>query len=86
MPGATRRNRHGDTPPPHTGSSEAEVLRGFLDHLRGSLAAQVDGAPESQVRAVGVPSGTNLLGLPGPLDLLGPPDPRGPASLVTQAQ
>jgi hypothetical protein len=57
------RKRRSDTPPPRTGSSEAEVLRGFLDYLRASIAAKVDGAPEPQVRTVAVPSGTNLLGL-----------------------
>jgi hypothetical protein len=55
--------RRRDTPPPKTGSSEAEVLRGFLDYLRASIAAKVEGAPEPQVRTPGVPSGTNLLGL-----------------------
>ncbi|TDD93805.1 DinB family protein [Actinomadura rubrisoli] len=60
MPTTSRRR---DTPPPQTGSSEIEVLRGFLDYLRASIAAKVDGAPEPQVRTAGVPSGTNLLGL-----------------------
>ncbi|TDC55873.1 DinB family protein [Actinomadura sp. KC345] len=60
MPTAGRRR---DTPPPRTGGSETEVLRGFLDHLRTSIAAKVDGAPEPQVRTAAVPSGTNLLGL-----------------------
>ncbi|QWF79828.1 DinB family protein [Amycolatopsis sp. CA-230715] len=60
MPTKTRRR---DTPPPRTGSSETEVLRGFLDYLRTSIAAKVDGAPEPGVRTAGVPSGTNLLGL-----------------------
>ncbi|MBB5079029.1 DinB family protein [Nonomuraea endophytica] len=55
--------RRRDTPPPRTGGSETEVLRGFLDYLRTSIAAKVDGAPEPQVRTAGVPSGTNLLGL-----------------------
>ncbi|NGO68256.1 DinB family protein [Streptomyces boncukensis] len=59
----SRRARGGDTPPPRTGGSEAEVLRGFLDYLRDSVAAKVEGAPEPQVRTPGVPSGTNLLGL-----------------------
>jgi hypothetical protein len=59
MPATSRR----DTPPPRTGSGETEVLRGFLDYLRASIAAKVDGAPEPQVRTAGVPSGTNLLGL-----------------------
>jgi len=58
---ATKRRR--DTPPPRTGSSETEVLRGFLDYLRASITAKVDGAPEPRVRAAAVPSGTNLLGL-----------------------
>lgn len=59
MPTASRR----DTPPPRTGSSEIETLRGFLDYLRTSIAAKVDGASEPQVRTAAVPSGTNLLGL-----------------------
>ncbi|MEU7225608.1 DinB family protein [Streptomyces chrestomyceticus] len=63
MPSTTRPTHRGDTPPPRTGSSEAEVLRGFLDYLRTSIAAKVDGAPEPQVRTAAVPSGTNLLGL-----------------------
>ncbi|WP_424863849.1 DinB family protein [Streptomyces sp. MMS24-I29] len=63
MPSTTRRNRRRDTPPPRTGSNETEVLRGFLDYLRTSIAAKVDGAPEPQVRTAAVPSGTNLLGL-----------------------
>ncbi|MGW7289348.1 DinB family protein [Streptomyces sp. NPDC054847] len=67
MPSTTRRTRRRDTPPPRTGNSEAEVLRGFLDHLRTSIAAKVDGAPEPQVRTAAVPSGTNLLGLLGHL-------------------
>ncbi|WP_431904204.1 DinB family protein [Nonomuraea sp. bgisy101] len=63
MRSTTRRNRRGDTPPPRTGSSETEILRGFLDYLRTSIAAKVEGAPEPQVRTAAVPSGTNLLGL-----------------------
>ncbi|MFE6398392.1 DinB family protein [Streptomyces alboflavus] len=63
MPTTSRRPRRTDTPPPRTGSSEADVLRGFLDYLRTSMAAKVDGAPEPQVRTAAVPSGTNLLGL-----------------------
>ncbi|MEU4346077.1 DinB family protein [Streptomyces sp. NPDC023838] len=63
MPSTTRGDRRRDTPPPRTGSSETEVLRGFLDYLRTSVAAKVVGAPEPQVRAAAVPSGTNLLGL-----------------------
>ncbi|MFC7621774.1 DinB family protein [Microlunatus sp. GCM10028923] len=63
MPTTTRRARRRDTPPPRTGGSETEVLRGFLDYLRTSIAAKVDGAPEPEVRTAMVPSGTNLLGL-----------------------
>jgi hypothetical protein len=63
MPVSSRRGLRGDTPPPRTGGSEAEVLRGFLDYLRASVAAKVDGVPEPLVRTAGVPSGTNLLGL-----------------------
>lgn len=55
--------RRRDTPPPRTGSSETEVLRGFLDYLRTSVAAKVDGAPDPEAHAAAVPSGTNLLGL-----------------------
>ncbi|SFN29031.1 Protein of unknown function [Actinomadura madurae] len=63
MPSTTRGKRRGDTPPPRTGNDEAETLRGFLDYLRTSIAAKVEGAPEPQVRTAAVPSGTNLLGL-----------------------
>ncbi|WP_031465262.1 DinB family protein [Sciscionella sediminilitoris] len=55
--------RRRDTPPPRTGNSETETLRGFLDYLRTSIATKLDGAPEPQVREAAVPSGTNLLGL-----------------------
>ncbi|MFC7309224.1 DinB family protein [Streptomyces monticola] len=67
MPGTTRRNRRRDTPPPRTANSESEVLRGFLDYLRTSIAAKVEDAPEPQVRTAAVPTGTNLLGLLGHL-------------------
>lgn len=63
MSTASRRTRRGDTPPPRTGNSEIEVLRGFLDHLRNSISAKVEDAPDPQARTAGVPSGTNLLGL-----------------------
>lgn len=62
-PRRARRARRSDTPPPRTGNTEAEVLRGFLDYLRESVAAKVEGAPEPEVRTSAVPSGTNLLGL-----------------------
>ncbi len=32
-------DRRRDTPPPRTGTGEAETLRGFLDYLRTSVAA-----------------------------------------------
>jgi uncharacterized damage-inducible protein DinB len=50
-------------PPPATGGGERDVLLGFLDYLRESVAAKVAGVPEPQVRQPRVPSGTNLLGL-----------------------
>ena len=52
-----------DQPPPATGGSERDVLLGFLDYLRESVIAKIEGAPEPQVRTPGVQSGTNLLGL-----------------------
>lgn len=52
-----------DVPPPRTGPQEKEVLSGFLDYLRDSVAAKLDDAPEPEVRTPGVGSGTNLLGL-----------------------
>ncbi|MDX8146353.1 DinB family protein [Lentzea sp. BCCO 10_0061] len=55
--------RRRDQPPPRTGGSETEVLRGFLDYLRSCVSAKVEGAPEPHVRTAAVPSGTNLLGL-----------------------
>ncbi|GAB3434411.1 DinB family protein [Flindersiella endophytica] len=39
------------------------MLLGFLDYLRASVIAKLDGVPEPQLRTPGVPSGTNLLGL-----------------------
>ncbi len=52
-----------DTPPPSTGAGEKATLLGFLDYLRGAIAAKAEGVPDPQVRTVGVPSGTSLLGL-----------------------
>lgn len=52
-----------DTPPPRTGLAEKDVLVGFLDYLRTSAMAKVDGVAEPLVRTPGVASGTNLLGL-----------------------
>ncbi|GAA3165529.1 DinB family protein [Nonomuraea roseoviolacea] len=63
MPSTRRHDRRGDTPPPRTGGDESTTLRAFLDYLRASIAAKVEGAPEPQARAAAVPSGTNLLGL-----------------------
>ncbi|RSD17225.1 DinB family protein [Amycolatopsis eburnea] len=52
-----------DAGPPRTGPGEREVLLGFLDYLRASVIAKVEGVAEPAVRTPGVPSGTNLLGL-----------------------
>ncbi|MFG2003971.1 DinB family protein [Spirillospora sp. NPDC048911] len=49
--------------PPSTGPGEKDVLVGFLDYLRAAVAAKPEGVPETEARAPGVPSGTNLLGL-----------------------
>ncbi|MFI1485450.1 DinB family protein [Streptomyces sp. NPDC020747] len=57
------RSRAKDTGPPLTGADEKATLRGFLDHLRDSVADKVAGVPEPQVRTGQVPSGTSLLGL-----------------------
>ncbi|MBP0460234.1 DinB family protein [Streptomyces montanisoli] len=67
MPPQPAASRRTDTPPPRTANNEADVLRGFLDYLRSSIAAKVEGAPEPRVRTAEVPSGTNLLGLLGHL-------------------
>lgn len=55
--------RRKDTPPPSTGGSEKEVLVGFLDYLRASAVAKLDGVSEVDARAAAVPSGTSLLGV-----------------------
>ncbi|CDO30069.1 DinB family protein [Mycolicibacterium porcinum] len=59
----TGQRRRRDNPPPRTANTETEVLRGFLDYLRTSIAAKVDGAPEPMARSSPVASGTTLLGL-----------------------
>lgn len=59
--GPTRRRQ--DPPPPRTGPTEKDVLLGFLEYLRTSVASKVEDAPEPDVRRPGVASGTNLLGL-----------------------
>lgn len=55
--------RRSDTPPPRTGVSERDVLTAFLNYLREGAVAKLDDVPETEARAAGVPSGTNLLGL-----------------------
>jgi uncharacterized damage-inducible protein DinB len=55
--------RRGDAGPPAVGPDEREVLVGFLDYLRTSIAAKAEGLPDELVRRPGVPSGTNVLGL-----------------------
>ena len=42
--------RRRDVPPPRSGTGEKQVLAGFLDYPRESVAAKVDGAPEPDVR------------------------------------
>jgi hypothetical protein len=53
----------GHTRPARTAPDEKATLRGILDHLRDAIADRVADVPEPAVRAAGVPSGTNLLGL-----------------------
>lgn len=55
--------RRKDTPPPSTGAAEKDVLVGFLDYLRASVAGKLDDVDEAAARTPGVPSGTSLLGL-----------------------
>ena len=55
--------RRRDVPPPRTGTGEKQVLTGFLDYLRESVASKAGRAPEPEVRTAMVASGTNLLGL-----------------------
>ena len=50
-----------DTRPPRTGAEEKATLLGFLDYLRGAIAAKTEGVPEPQIRTPGVPSGTRHL-------------------------
>jgi uncharacterized damage-inducible protein DinB len=54
---------YADTRPPALDTGEKELLLSFLNYLRGTVAAKVDGLDERQARTPGVPSGTNLLGL-----------------------
>ncbi|ROR90917.1 DinB family protein [Nocardioides aurantiacus] len=62
-PARQPKKRRRDAPPPSTGNGEKDVLLGFLNYLRASIAAKVEGTPEPDVRTPGVPSGTNLIGL-----------------------
>ncbi|MDR7324676.1 hypothetical protein J2S44_004926 [Catenuloplanes niger] len=58
-----RRPRTRDAGPAWTDPGEKATLRGFLDYLRNAVVEKVADVPEPAVRAAGVPSGTNLLGL-----------------------
>lgn len=52
-----------DAGPPSTGPGERDVMVGFLDYLRASVAGKAEGLSETEGCAPGVPSGTNVLGL-----------------------
>ena len=52
-----------DNRPPRTSAGEKATLVEFLNYLRRAMVANVEGAPEPQVRSAGVPSGTSVLGL-----------------------
>jgi uncharacterized damage-inducible protein DinB len=43
--------------------SEGDVLLAYLNHLRDTVVRVSEGLTDEQLRAPGVPSGTNLLGL-----------------------
>ncbi|WP_158889629.1 DinB family protein [Amycolatopsis anabasis] len=53
----------GDEPELPWMRSEREVLLHYLDKMRNAVVRTTEGLTEEQVRAPGVPSGTNLLGL-----------------------
>ncbi|MDY7089591.1 MAG: DinB family protein [Actinomycetota bacterium] len=63
MPPTTGTRKRKDTGPGWTAPGEKATLVGFLDYLRTSIMDKVAAVPEPEVRAAGVPSGTNLLGL-----------------------
>ncbi len=52
-----------DHKPPALPDDEKTTLLGFLNYLRDAITEKATGVPEPQVRAPGVASGTNLLGL-----------------------
>jgi len=52
-----------DHRPPRPVKGEKATLVEFLNYLRRAMASNLEGAPEPQVRAAGVPSGTSVLGL-----------------------
>ena len=52
-----------DSRPPRIGAGEKATLVAFLNYLRRAMVSNVEGAPEPQVRAPGVQSGTSVLGL-----------------------
>ncbi|MDJ0396514.1 DinB family protein [Rhodococcus sp. G-MC3] len=54
---------HPDSRPPSTGTTEKEVLQGFLTYLRECATGKLRDVDESAARSAAVPSGTNLLGL-----------------------
>ncbi|MGH4031502.1 DinB family protein [Actinomycetota bacterium Odt1-20B] len=53
----------GDVPPPGINADERETLLAFLNYLRAAIISKAQGIDEESARAVGVPSGTSLLGL-----------------------
>ncbi len=59
----TSEQPRGDLRPPGLNADEPTTLLTFLDYLRESVLAKLDGVPEPAVRTAAVPSGTSLLGL-----------------------
>ncbi|MFE0102402.1 DinB family protein [Streptomyces sp. NPDC059009] len=62
-PAASGPRPKGDVPPPGINADERETLLAFLNYLREAIISKAQGVDEEQARAVGVPSGTSLLGL-----------------------
>jgi len=52
-----------DRPEPDLVHSERDVLLRYLDRQRSGIVRATEGLTDEQLRAPGVPSGTNLLGL-----------------------
>ena len=59
----TSANGRGDVRPPAIFADELSTLVAFLDYLRDSVIAKIDGLDEAEARSSPVPTGTSLLQL-----------------------